>query len=43
MDHSCSPTTNGARPPPTNGPLVGPIPKAGVFPPIGAHGVSILH
>ncbi|XWS65101.1 hypothetical protein CRYUN_Cryun05aG0062100 [Craigia yunnanensis] len=38
-DHSCSPTTNGARPlPPTNGPLVGPIPKAGVFPPIGAHG-----
>ncbi|XWS57340.1 hypothetical protein CRYUN_Cryun09bG0165800 [Craigia yunnanensis] len=38
MDHSCSPTTNGARPPPTNGPLVGPIPKAGAFPPIGAHG-----
>ncbi|XVF41623.1 hypothetical protein PTKIN_Ptkin01aG0294400 [Pterospermum kingtungense] len=37
-DHSCSPTANGARPPPTNGPLVGPIPKAGAFPPIGAHG-----
>ncbi|KAK6232510.1 hypothetical protein SCA6_002583 [Theobroma cacao] len=38
-DHSCSPSTNGARPPPpTNSPLVGPIPKAGAFPPIGAHG-----
>ncbi|WCJ27942.1 Protein TOPLESS [Euphorbia peplus] len=38
-DHSCTPTTaNGARPPPTNGPIVGPIPKAGAFPPIGAHG-----
>ncbi|KAJ4720991.1 Protein TOPLESS-like protein [Melia azedarach] len=37
-DHSCTPTTNGARPAPTNSPLVGPIPKAGAFPPIGAHG-----
>ncbi|KAL9436630.1 hypothetical protein AB3S75_022645 [Citrus x aurantiifolia] len=38
-DHSCNPTSNGARPPPpTNNPLVGPIPKAGQFPPIGAHG-----
>ncbi|KAL5767492.1 hypothetical protein ACOSP7_014099 [Xanthoceras sorbifolium] len=38
-DHSCNPTTNGARPPPpTNSPLVGPIPKAGAFPPIGGHG-----
>ncbi|XVE90489.1 hypothetical protein DITRI_Ditri20bG0081700 [Diplodiscus trichospermus] len=37
-DHSCSPNTNGARPPPTNGPLVGSIPKAGTFPPLGAHG-----
>ncbi|XP_044477913.1 protein TOPLESS-RELATED PROTEIN 2-like isoform X1 [Mangifera indica] len=37
-DHSCNPTANGARPPPTNSPLVGPIPKAGAFPPIGAHG-----
>ncbi|KAF2288033.1 hypothetical protein GH714_004006 [Hevea brasiliensis] len=39
-DHSCTPTTaNGARPPPpTNSPIVGPIPKAGAFPPIGAHG-----
>ncbi|XP_062119809.1 protein TOPLESS-RELATED PROTEIN 2-like [Humulus lupulus] len=36
-DHSCNPTTNGSRPPPTNN-LVGPIPKAGAFPPIGAHG-----
>lgn len=41
-DHSCSPTANGSRPPPTNNPLVGPIPKAGAFPPIGAHGVSIF-
>ncbi|KAG5233006.1 protein TPR [Salix suchowensis] len=40
IDHSCTPTTaNGARPPPpSNNPLVGPIPKAGAFPPIGAHG-----
>ncbi|XP_022745295.1 protein TPR2-like isoform X3 [Durio zibethinus] len=38
-DHSCLPTSNGARPPPpTNGPLVGPISKAGVFPPVVAHG-----
>ncbi|EXB29178.1 Protein TOPLESS [Morus notabilis] len=37
-DHSCNPTANGSRPPPTNNPLVGPIPKAGAFPPIGAHG-----
>ncbi|KAG1361982.1 Protein TPR2 [Cocos nucifera] len=37
-DHLCT-TTSGARaPPPTNGPLVGPIPKPGAFPPIGAHG-----
>ncbi|XP_077237894.1 protein TOPLESS-RELATED PROTEIN 2-like [Tasmannia lanceolata] len=36
-DHTCAPS-NGARvPPPTNSPLVGPIPKAGAFPPIGAH------
>lgn len=38
-DHSCTPPTNGARPPPpTNSPLVGPIPKAGAFPPVGAPG-----
>ncbi|XP_020114687.1 protein TPR2 isoform X1 [Ananas comosus] len=37
-DHSCATPANGARaPPPTNGPLVGPIPKSGGFPPIGAH------
>ncbi|XP_057971695.1 protein TOPLESS-RELATED PROTEIN 2-like isoform X2 [Malania oleifera] len=37
-DHTCT-ASNGARPPPpTNSPLLGPIPKAGVFPPIGAHG-----
>ncbi|RWW49606.1 hypothetical protein BHE74_00044198, partial [Ensete ventricosum] len=32
---------SGARaPPPTNGPLVGTIPKSGAFPPIGAHSVT---
>ncbi|XP_009400780.2 protein TOPLESS-RELATED PROTEIN 2 isoform X1 [Musa acuminata AAA Group] len=37
-DHSCAIPTNGARgPPPTNGPLVGPIPKSGAFPPLSAH------
>ncbi|XP_008803470.2 protein TOPLESS-RELATED PROTEIN 2 isoform X1 [Phoenix dactylifera] len=37
-DHSCAAPTNGARAPaPANGPLVGPIPKSGAFPPIGAH------
>lgn len=36
-DHSCA-TTNGARPTPSNSPLMGPVPKAGAFPPIGAHG-----
>ncbi|XP_073011720.1 protein TOPLESS-RELATED PROTEIN 2-like [Typha latifolia] len=38
-DHSCAAPTNGSRaPPPTNGPLVGPIPKSGGFPPLGVHG-----
>ncbi|CAD5173037.1 protein TOPLESS-RELATED PROTEIN 2-like isoform X1 [Musa acuminata AAA Group] len=38
-DHSCAAApASGARvPPPTNGPLVGAIPKSGAFPPIGAH------
>ncbi|THG22276.1 hypothetical protein TEA_017588 [Camellia sinensis var. sinensis] len=36
-DHTCA-SSNGARaPPPTNNPLAGPVPRAGVFPPIGAH------
>ncbi|CAD5173147.1 unnamed protein product [Musa acuminata subsp. malaccensis] len=40
-DHSCAAPTNGARaPPPTNGPLVGAIPKSGQFPPMGAHGIQ---
>lgn len=40
-DHSCAVPANGARgPPPTNGPLVGPIPKSGAFPPLAAHSVS---
>ncbi|KAG1354187.1 protein TOPLESS-RELATED PROTEIN 2 [Cocos nucifera] len=36
-DHSCAPTNGARAPPPTNSPLVGPIPKPGAFPPIGAH------
>lgn len=37
-DHTCA-TSNGTTraPPPTNSPLVGPVPMAGAFPPIGAH------
>ncbi|KAA8525101.1 hypothetical protein F0562_007035 [Nyssa sinensis] len=36
-DHTCA-SSNGTRaPPPTNSPLAGPGPKAGAFPPIGAH------
>ncbi|XP_038988989.1 protein TPR3 [Phoenix dactylifera] len=38
VDHSCG-QPNGARAPsPANNPLLGSIPKAGVFPPLGAHG-----
>ncbi|KAL3844437.1 hypothetical protein ACJIZ3_001840 [Penstemon smallii] len=38
IDHTCA-TSNGSRvPPPTNTPLTGPIPKPGVFPPLGGHG-----
>ncbi|CAI9772281.1 unnamed protein product [Fraxinus pennsylvanica] len=37
-DHTCA-SSNGTRAPtPANNPLAGPIPKPGVFPPIGAHG-----
>ncbi|XP_010243111.1 PREDICTED: protein TPR2-like [Nelumbo nucifera] len=36
-DHTCAPNNGARAPPPTNSPLVGPIPKAGAFPPIGAH------
>lgn len=40
MDHSCG-QPNGARAPsPVNGPLLGPLPKAGGFPPLGTHGAS---
>ncbi|KAL0927511.1 hypothetical protein M5K25_001686 [Dendrobium thyrsiflorum] len=36
-DHSCAPAS-GQRPvPPTNAPLVGPLPKSGPFPPLVAH------
>ncbi|KAJ0014318.1 hypothetical protein Pint_21684 [Pistacia integerrima] len=38
-DHSCNPTANGARPPPTNSPLLGSIPEVGAFLPIAAHGI----
>ncbi|OVA18462.1 WD40 repeat [Macleaya cordata] len=36
-DHTCAPNNGARAPPPTNNPLVGPIPKAGAFPPLGAH------
>ncbi|KAK1286085.1 Topless-related protein 1 [Acorus calamus] len=35
-DHSCAPTNGARAPPPANSPL-GPIPKAGGFPPMGNH------
>ncbi|KAK9067845.1 hypothetical protein SSX86_011956 [Deinandra increscens subsp. villosa] len=38
IDHSCASNNGGRGPPPTNSFLAGPVPKAGVFPPIGAHG-----
>ncbi|WOH05518.1 hypothetical protein DCAR_0624935 [Daucus carota subsp. sativus] len=38
VDHSCA-QPNGARAPsPAPNPLLGPLPKAGGFPPLGAHG-----
>lgn len=37
-DHTCASNNGGRGPPPTNSSLAGPVPKAGVFPPIGAHG-----
>ncbi|KAK4754266.1 hypothetical protein SAY87_002370 [Trapa incisa] len=38
VDHSCG-QSNGARAPsPANNPLLGSLPKAGGFPPLGAHG-----
>nr|GEY09068.1 protein TPR2-like isoform X2 [Tanacetum cinerariifolium] len=38
IDHTCASTNGGRAPPPNHNSLAGPIPKAGVFPPIGAHG-----
>nr|KAJ0208380.1 hypothetical protein LSAT_V11C500251820 [Lactuca sativa] len=38
IDHTCASNNGGRAPPPTNSSLSGPVPKAGVFPPIGAHG-----
>ncbi|KMZ66500.1 WD-40 repeat protein-like [Zostera marina] len=36
-DHSCAPSNGARTTPPANGPLVGAIPKPGVFPPMGVH------
>lgn len=41
IDHTCATNNGGRGPPPTNSSLSGPVPKAGVFPPIGAHGVRV--
>lgn len=43
VDHSCGPSQpNGARAPsPVTHPLMGGVPKPGVFPPLGAHGVNV--
>ncbi|KAI7752528.1 hypothetical protein M8C21_015879, partial [Ambrosia artemisiifolia] len=38
IDHTCNSNNGGRGPPPMNSSLAGPVPKAGVFPPIGAHG-----
>ncbi|MQL85482.1 hypothetical protein Taro_017988 [Colocasia esculenta] len=37
-DHSCTPANGARAPPPANSPLLGPIPKAGAFPPSAGHG-----
>ncbi|KAK4486321.1 hypothetical protein RD792_008992 [Penstemon davidsonii] len=38
IDHTCA-SSNGTRvPPPTNSPLNGPVPRPGVFSPLGGHG-----
>lgn len=38
IDHTCATNNGGRAPPPSNSSLAGPVPKAGLFPPIGAHG-----
>ncbi|XP_073010395.1 protein TPR3 [Typha latifolia] len=38
VDHTCGQPNGALAPSPSNNPLLGPIPKAGGFPPLGAHG-----
>ncbi|KAI3524070.1 hypothetical protein L1887_02705 [Cichorium endivia] len=42
IDHTCASNNGGQATAPANSSLSGPVPKAGVFPPIGAHGTSLV-